>query len=677
MLVARYEPLLRSVCWSPPLGLEPTICARRRCSDCWRPAASSRRARSRRSRARRSAGGCSGLGSGPGRPARACSTKRSARRGRRRAARASKVRDPAVAILVREQLRMFVRELPEAVELACQPDVSHVHAPVVIGRALRVIRKGGTVATAAAAVGVGEAAVYGVGEPAARGSGGSAQPASPRCRTGVTRTRHAERAGGVTVAPSPVLVELAERAARPDFETLQKRAALVRVLRAAGPAQRARRDVRRRTGGGARPGRRLTQPDGVLRKACGNRREAVCPACAERYRQDAYHLIAAGLRGGKGVPTRSPITRWSSRRSPRRRSAPCTRAPIGPDGQPRRCRPRRDAPVCPHGNLAQLHPRSTPRAILAWASRSVASASTTTARCSWNNLLGELWRRTTIYLPRALARLAGMTQKQLSAQVRVAYVKVAEYQQRGLVHLHVVIRLDRAMPDYRADDAAPARAALHARAARGRAPRRRRRGDRSRSRPRSAAATFAGARSSTSSTSGGPRARSGALRRLPGEVRDQGDRAGRRRAPSRDRARGRPVPVREHVKTYLRPAFALDPPRSNSRRAGPPAPPAIDVETDWNPPALAIRLQRAMSTNEALRVRRHDDATHLGRVVRLLTSSVERRDTTLVVELDTGAGVHLADVASIGPAQRPARRRDRRAPRLAAARTRSGTAGTA
>ena len=45
-----------------------------------------------------------------------------------------------------------------------------------------------------------------------------------------------------------------------------------------------------------------TEPDGILRKACGNRREAVCPPCAERYRQDAYHLIAAGLRGGKGVP---------------------------------------------------------------------------------------------------------------------------------------------------------------------------------------------------------------------------------------------------------------------------------------------------------------------------------------------------------------------------------------
>ena len=43
-----------------------------------------------------------------------------------------------------------------------------------------------------------------------------------------------------------------------------------------------------------------------------------------------------------------------------------------------------------------------------------------------------------------------MTQKQLRKHVRASYVKVAEYQRRGLVHVHVVIRLDRAMPDYRA-----------------------------------------------------------------------------------------------------------------------------------------------------------------------------------------------------------------------------------
>jgi hypothetical protein len=39
--------------------------------------------------------------------------------------------------------------------------------------------------------------------------------------------------------------------------------------------------------------------------------------------------------------------------------------------------------------------------------------------------------------------------------VRFAYVKIAEYQRRGLVHLHVVIRLDRAMAKYRAGELHP------------------------------------------------------------------------------------------------------------------------------------------------------------------------------------------------------------------------------
>ena len=38
----------------------------------------------------------------------------------------------------------------------------------------------------------------------------------------------------------------------------------------------------------------------------------------------------------------------------------------------------------------------------------------------WNNLLGELWRRTTIYLPRQLAALLGMTQKRLDGLVHVS-----------------------------------------------------------------------------------------------------------------------------------------------------------------------------------------------------------------------------------------------------------------
>jgi hypothetical protein len=44
------------------------------------------------------------------------------------------------------------------------------------------------------------------------------------------------------------------------------------------------------------------EPDGVLLKACGTRRESRCPSCAAIYRADAYQLLAAGLKGGKGVP---------------------------------------------------------------------------------------------------------------------------------------------------------------------------------------------------------------------------------------------------------------------------------------------------------------------------------------------------------------------------------------
>ena len=43
-------------------------------------------------------------------------------------------------------------------------------------------------------------------------------------------------------------------------------------------------------------------PDGVVYKACGNRRAAVCASCAEIYRADAYQLVAAGMKGGKGIP---------------------------------------------------------------------------------------------------------------------------------------------------------------------------------------------------------------------------------------------------------------------------------------------------------------------------------------------------------------------------------------
>jgi hypothetical protein len=196
------------------------------------------------------------------------------------------------------------------------------------------------------------------------------------------------------------------------------------------------------------------EPDGLLRKACGNRREAVCGPCAERYRGDAWQIIAAGLRGGKGVPE-SVIGHPAVFASLTAPSFGVVHAQLlGPDGKPVRCQPRRDAPVCPHGiplSCLKIHSPDDPCV----GEPLCSECFDYTGAVIWNNVLGELWRRTMIYLPRKLAKLTRMTQERLHALVRVSYVKVSEYQRRGLVHLHPTIRLDRRMPAYRAHELRP------------------------------------------------------------------------------------------------------------------------------------------------------------------------------------------------------------------------------
>jgi hypothetical protein len=73
-----------------------------------------------------------------------------------------------------------------------------------------------------------------------------------------------------------------------------------------------------------------------------------------------------------------------------------------------------------------------------------------------------------------------------------------------------------------------------------------------------------------------------------------------------------------------------------------------------------------MSAAELVRVRLHEGTAHTGKITRLLANGPARDGTPLTIELDTGATAHLADVASIGPPNRHARRSDRRDPRLAA-----------
>ena len=185
-----------------------------------------------------------------------------------------------------------------------------------------------------------------------------------------------------------------------------------------------------------------TEPGGMLLKACGNRREAVCPPCSQVYKRDARQLVRAGLSGGKGVP--DSIT-----------THPCvfatfTAPSFGPVHSRRMrgktvlpCRPRRDHRErrCPHGRDISC-PRRHPDDDLRLGRPLCPDCYDYTAAVLFNAHAGNLWRRFTTYLPRHLARLSGLTQKALRQTAVVRYVKVAEYQARGVIHYHAVIRLD-------------------------------------------------------------------------------------------------------------------------------------------------------------------------------------------------------------------------------------------
>lgn len=176
--------------------------------------------------------------------------------------------------------------------------------------------------------------------------------------------------------------------------------------------------------------------DGLAYVRCGDRRAAVCPSCSHEYKGDAWHLLMCGLAGGKGVPA-DVSTR------------PCTFATLtapsfGAVHGVRRsgpCRARRDKPVCVHGRPA-------------WCSR---SHSPDDPQCGqplcrdcydyvghvvWQWHAPELWRRFTIALQRRLAAVSGLSVNAFRQRCRIAYSKVVEFQARGLVHVHVPIRLD-------------------------------------------------------------------------------------------------------------------------------------------------------------------------------------------------------------------------------------------
>ncbi|MER5768079.1 replication initiator [Streptomyces sp. NPDC001985] len=161
-------------------------------------------------------------------------------------------------------------------------------------------------------------------------------------------------------------------------------------------------------------------PAGHLLVRCNNRRTTRCPACAELYRRDTFQLIATGLRGGKGTP--DTVTTHP------RVFATFTAPGFGPvhNRTDKRCRcgAHHDQEDAVLGTPLDPGRYDYEAAVL------------------WNAHTGLLWRRFTIYLRREVAKRAGLSQRALRQYARVAFAKVAEYQRRGAVHFHSVIRLD-------------------------------------------------------------------------------------------------------------------------------------------------------------------------------------------------------------------------------------------
>jgi len=166
---------------------------------------------------------------------------------------------------------------------------------------------------------------------------------------------------------------------------------------------------------------------------CKNRRASVCPSCSALYAGDTWHLVHAGLAGGRTVPASIA-------------EHPCvfvtlTAPGYGPvhtrrsDG---RCHPRR-APICQHGQRQTCpisHDDTDP--LLGQPLCTDCYDYTRHALFTWH--APELWSRFTLQLRRQLAQ-------QFGKGFKVSFVKIMEMQRRGLPHFHAVIRIDEQSSD--------------------------------------------------------------------------------------------------------------------------------------------------------------------------------------------------------------------------------------
>ena len=126
-------------------------------------------------------------------------------------------------------------------------------------------------------------------------------------------------------------------------------------------------------------------------------------------------------------PTPSPTTRGRSSPSPRPRSGRCTPARVT------RARARHPLPLrraAPPRRPPHRHRRSTP------------TPTTTTARCSGRPTPARCGPGSPSPCAAPWPPPSASPAREFRDHARLSYAKVAEYQRRGLVHFHAVIRLD-------------------------------------------------------------------------------------------------------------------------------------------------------------------------------------------------------------------------------------------
>ncbi|WP_329565347.1 replication initiator [Kitasatospora sp. NBC_01266] len=174
------------------------------------------------------------------------------------------------------------------------------------------------------------------------------------------------------------------------------------------------------------------EPGGRLAVRCRNRRASRCEPCSWLYRGDAWHLVRSGLVGGKGVPTgvRGRPMVFATLTAPSfgavHRAGVCHRVRRG---------------RCEHGRLTGCggqHADADPVV----GQPLCAGCYDYVGHVLWNAHAGALWKAFTDNLYHHVAAHVGVGRSAVRRLVRVSAAKVAEYQRRGVVHFHAVLRFD-------------------------------------------------------------------------------------------------------------------------------------------------------------------------------------------------------------------------------------------